>query len=119
MDLTFSSDNLYKAVGEAIIFGSIQFSIGSVEMSSKFSIMNFAKDQSTLDNAMAALKDYMKIGLLWTIGTSLIMYSNFQQLGLLTNLIVNIGIMVWIGYSYHICFKKAVEKYSLLMPSYF
>ena len=60
MDNTF----YYKAVGEAIVFASIQFSIGSVEMSSKFSVMNFSKDQETLQNAAYALTDYLKIALL-------------------------------------------------------
>ena len=44
-------DLYYKTIGEAILFASIQFSIGSVEMSSKFSVMNFSKDQETLQNA--------------------------------------------------------------------
>ncbi len=109
----------YKAIGEAIIFGSIQFSIGSVEMSSKFSVMNFSKDQETLQNAAYALSDYLKIALLWTVGTSLIMYSNFHKLGLYANLIVNAVIVGWIYYSYHICFQKAAEKNGLKYPKIF
>jgi hypothetical protein len=111
-------NNYYKAIGEAIIFGSIQFSIGSVEMSSKFSVMNFAKDQETLQNAAYALTDYLRIALLWIVGTSLIMFSNFGHVGLTTNLIVNFIIVGWIVYSYHICFLKAAEKYNLKYPSF-
>ena len=111
-----NNDNIYKAIGEAILFGSIQFSIGSVEMSSKFSVMNFSKDQETLQNAAYALSDYLKIALLWTIGTCLIGYSNFDKLGLYTSLFVNIMIVGWIGYSYHVCFLKAAQKYNLEYP---
>ena len=106
----------YKAIGEAIVFASIQFSIGSVEMSSKFSVMNFAKDQETLQNAAYALTDYLKIALLWTVGTSLIMYSNFLNYGLIVNLVINFIIVGWIVYSYHICFQHAAKKYNLEYP---
>lgn len=111
-----NNENIYKAIGEAILFGSIQFSIGSVEMSSKFSVMNFSKDQETLQNAAYALTDYLKIALLWTIGTCLIGYSNFDYLGLYASLVVNIIIIGWIAYSYHLCFLKASQKYNLVYP---
>lgn len=41
--------------GESIFYSSIQFTIGSVEMSSKFSVVNFCKDQEILDNAYSRL----------------------------------------------------------------
>jgi len=109
----------YKAIGEAILFASIQFSIGSVEMSSKFSVMNFSKDQETLQNAAYALTDYLKIALLWTVGTSLIMFSNFSYAGLTINIVINCIIVGWIVYSYHICFQKAAEKHNLQYPTLF
>lgn len=114
-----NNEKIYKAIGEAILFGSIQFSIGSVEMSSKFSVMNFSKDQETLQNAANALTDYLKIALLWTIGTCLIGYSNFGDLGLYSSLIVNTLIIGWIVYSYHVCFLKASQKYNLVYPILF
>ena len=112
-----NNHDIYKVIGEAILFGSIQFSIGSVEMSSKFSVINFSKDQETLQNAAYALSDYLKIALLWTIGTALIGYSNFGIMGLYTSLIVNIIIVGWISYSYHVCFLKAADKYKLKYPT--
>ena len=66
------SDNYMKMIGEAILLASIQFSIGSVEMSSKFSVKNFSKDQETLQNAADALSDYLKIGIFWTIGVAIL-----------------------------------------------
>ena len=64
--------NAFYILGKAILMASMQFAIGSVEMSSKFSVKNFSKDQRTLDNAIKALKDYMIIGSLWMLGTSMI-----------------------------------------------
>lgn len=47
MDFFSNKENIIM-FGEAILLASMQFSIGSVEMSSKFSVKNFAKDQETL-----------------------------------------------------------------------
>jgi hypothetical protein len=80
--------------------------------------MNFAKDQETLQNAAYALSDYLKIALLWAIGTSLIMYSNFSNYGLIVNIIINCVIVGWIVYSYHICFQHAAKKYNLEYPNW-
>ena len=46
-----------KLIGKSILFASMQFAIGSVEMSSKFSVKNFSKDQDTLQNAADALDE--------------------------------------------------------------
>ena len=86
------SESVTLTLSEAILFGSIQFSIGSVEMSSKFSVMNFSKDQETLQNAAYALTDYLKIALLWTIGCSFILYSNFGYIGLSMSIFTNLVI---------------------------
>ena len=46
-----STNLMPKLIGKSILFASMQFAIGSVEMSSKFSVKNFSKDQDTLQNA--------------------------------------------------------------------
>ena len=55
--------------------------------------MDFSKDQETLQYSAYALTDYLKIVLLRIIGTCLIGYSNFDNLGLYTSLFVNIMIV--------------------------
>jgi hypothetical protein len=97
----------------------MQFAIGSVEMSSKFSVKNFAKDQDTLQNAADALSDYLIIGLLWTIGTCLIFYSNYKWNGVIINTVINFAIMYWIYWSYIKSFKSASDKYNLSDPIMF
>ena len=54
--------SIVTIMGKAILFASMQFAIGSVEMSSKFSVKNFSKDQVTLQHAADALSDYIFIG---------------------------------------------------------
>ena len=63
-----NKDSLIAIIGSAILFSSLQFSVASVEMSSKYSVKNFSKDQTTLQHAADSLSDYIYIGTLWTIG---------------------------------------------------
>lgn len=106
-----------KMLGEAILYSSIQFSIGSVEMSSKFSVKNFSTDQVTLQNAADALTDYMKISLIWTLGVTLLLLSKYGWVGGLVSVIANSVVVYWIYWSYMQAFKTAVEKNTkLVMP---
>lgn len=109
----------YKILGKAILFASMQFAIGSVEMSSKFSVKNFSKDQETLQNAADALSDYIMIALFWTLGTSFLFYSNYKVKGLIINIIANFAIIAWIVISYFKAFKDACIKSKLTMPKLF
>ena len=106
-----------KMLGEAILHSSIQFAIGSVEMSSKFSVKNFSKDQETLQNAADALSDYMKIGLMWTLGVTILLHCNYGIAGTITSILTNALIMIWIYISYDRAFRAATEKYKLKMPT--
>ena len=105
-----NNDNIYKAIGEAILFGSIQFSIGSVEMSSKFSVMNFSKDQITLQNAADSLCDYMKIAFIWTLGVTLLLYSKYKLAGLIAGITANLVVTMWIFINYMFAFKSAAKR---------
>lgn len=99
-----------EMLGEAILLASIQFSIGSVEMSSKFSVKNFSTDQATLQNAADSLCDYLKIALVWTIGVSLLLYSKYKIPGLIASILSNGLVTFWIYFSYMTSFKDASKK---------
>jgi hypothetical protein len=111
--------SVWYILGKAILFSSFQFAIGSVEMSSKFSVKNFSKDQETLDNAVSALRDYLFIGLFWSLGTCLIFHANYGMRGALLNLLCNLLIIAWIYVSYISSFNDAAKKYNLKVPSVF
>lgn len=115
MDDLISKDNL-ALVGEVILLASMQFSIGSVEMSSKFSVKNFSKDQETLQNGADALMDYTRIGLIWTIALSLLFFSRHGMVGFMLCMSANLAIMLWIYCSYIHAFKMAMKKYGLRYP---
>jgi hypothetical protein len=114
-----TSSLMPKLIGKSILFASMQFAIGSVEMSSKFSVKNFSKDQDTLQNAADALSDYLIIGMLWAIGTSLIFYANYKWNGVIINTFINLSIMYWIYWSYIKSFNSACDKYNLDKPIMF
>jgi small-conductance mechanosensitive channel len=114
-----SKNGLAKIIGQAIFYASIQAAFGSVEMSSKFSVINFSKDQETLQNAADALRHYLYIAAIWTIATMLVMYGNYGWCGAILGFIFNLFMMAWIYLSYSYAFKKAANKSDLELPTVF
>ena len=106
-------------MGKAILFASMHFAIGSVEMSSKFSVKNFSKDQVTLQHAADALSDYIFIGVVWTIGTCMMFWGSYGMKGAIINLLANMIIMSWIIISYKRSFEYACITGGLDMPTMF
>ena len=117
MEKTQKHHEFFEMFGEAILLASMQFAIGSVEMSSKFSVKNFAKDQETLQNAADALSDYLRIAVLWTLGLGVLFYARYSAPGVVMSLITNLLIVAWIYYSYIHSFEVAAKMYGLQPPS--
>lgn len=111
--------SIIAIMGKAILFASMQFAIGSVEMSSKFSVKNFSKDQTTLQHAADALSDYIFIGIVWTLGTCMMFWGNYGMKGATVNFIANFIIMAWIISSYNKAFHYACLTGNLEYPSLF
>jgi hypothetical protein len=108
-----------KIIGKAILLASIQSAIGSVEMSSRYSVLNFSKDQETLQRAADALSGYLIVSTFWTIGASLSLYSSYGNKGLFWGVFFNSLMIAWIWLSYHHSFKKAAEINHLELPKMF
>lgn len=111
--------SIVTIMGKAILFASMQFAIGSVEMSSKFSVKNFSKDQVTLQHAADALSDYIFIGVIWTLGTCMMFWGSYGMRGAVVNFIANFIIMAWIIVSYRKSFTYACQTGGLMMPMMF
>lgn len=111
--------DLAKIMAKAIFYASIQASWGSVEMSSKFSVMNFSKDQETLQRAADALRSYLIIALFWTFGTVLAMYASYGVCGAWLGLAANAALVAWIVLSYVHAFKEAAKNNNLKIPIIF
>src|SRR5436189_1415940 len=105
--------NWSKIVGTSLLLSATQASIGSIELSSRFSVKNFSKDQETLQNAADALKQYLVVAFVWTLGTVLVMYSQEGKQGALCVLLFNLMYIAWIYISYQNAFRDAALKYKL------
>jgi hypothetical protein len=106
-------------IGEALFFSGLQFAIASTEMSSRFSVENFAKDQATLDNAMKALSTYTIIAMIWTLATCLLLYGDYGPLGIFWGMLTNGLFVAWILLSYYWTFVTVSKKNNLQVPSFF
>jgi hypothetical protein len=111
--------SIITIMGKAILFASMQFAIGSVEMSSKFSVKNFSKDQTTLQHAADALSDYIFVGIVWTLGTCMMFWGSYGMRGSIVNFIANFIIMAWIIQSYKASFIYSCNSGNLKMPTMF
>ena len=105
-----------KIIGKTILLSSIGFSVASVEMSSKFSVRNFSKDQQTLQRAADALDAYNLVGGLWAFGVCLLMYGQYGMKGLFSSIVANLLVLLWINLSYIHAFKKAAQDENLAFP---
>ena len=111
--------NVPEMLGQAIFYASTQASLGSVAMSSTFSVKNFSKEQEILDNAADALKEYIYIATFWTIAAMLVLFSQYGVLGAVAGFFTNMGYIMWIYCSYIKAFKESATKYKLQVPKVF
>lgn len=109
-------NRFWKMIGNAILLASIQASIGSVEMSSKYSVINFSKDQDTLQAAANALTGYIMIAFVWMMGSAMISFGQYGTPGLISSVVANVVLVGWIYFSYLHSFRVAARKYRLRFP---
>lgn len=108
-----------KMIGQATFLGSLQASIASVEMSSKFSVKNFSTNQETLNNAAEALRGYLYVAVVWTLATMLVMYGQYDMPGAIYGFICNAIYIIWVYFSYKQAFTDAATKNNLQQPVVF
>jgi hypothetical protein len=106
-------------IGTALLYSGLQFALASCEMSSRFSVENFSKDQKTLQGAANALSTYIIIAIIWTVASCLVLYSDHGKTGIMWGLLTNIIFVGWIVISYWITFRRASDTYGLAMPRLF
>jgi small-conductance mechanosensitive channel len=105
-----------KIIGKSIFYAALQAAYGSVVMSSSFSVKNFAKDQTTLQHAADALREYLVLAGIWTVATVLVLYADYGWKGGISGLIANLIFIFWIYFTYVSAFKYAVKTHNLQMP---
>ena len=114
-----NGQKMAKVVGKSILLAGFLVALGSVEMSSRFSVMNFSKDSETLQRAADALSAFMVIGSVWALGSTFVLYASYKWIGFWCGLFSNSLILGWIYFSYSAAFAKASQKEGLEMPKMF
>lgn len=100
-----------ELLGKVIVSTAVQASFGSLELPSIFQLRKSITTQEDVDIFVNALRAYLFIGGLWTIGTTILMYTMHQHTGALINLVFQILAMFWIINRRYVFAKKiAVEK---------
>jgi uncharacterized protein YaaW (UPF0174 family) len=118
MNMNLSKETL-KLLGKSILLCSQQFAIGSVLMSSSFSVKSFSKDQKTLQDAATALRQYIVVGVMWMIGNILVLGASYGMRGAVAAFIGNAIVILWIWKLYTAAFEDAMENYKLDPPVIF
>lgn len=111
--------SLLKIIGKAMMLGSQQYALGSVLMSSSFSVKSFSKDQKTLQDAADALRQYIVAGVVWMISNVLVLWASYGTAGGISAFISNIVVMIWIWKLYTDAFQNAQDVYGLEKPKIF
>lgn len=114
-----SNKELIKIISKSLFYSAIIFSLGSVEMSSKFSVINFAKDQKTLDRARDALESFIYVSAVWIMATVLSLYASHGFCGAAFALLFGVLITGSIIWSYFKSFEQAANEYKLQYPETF
>lgn len=107
-----------KIIGHALFFGALQLSLSTIELIPRLMIHSH-NTQEALNNACKSLRDYMIIGISWTIATCLVMYAQYGFFGLFAGLVCNMVYICWIFFSYRNAFRKNAEKNGLTVPNIF
>lgn len=109
---------IYEIIGEAVLLASVQIGLFTIEMSSKFEIMN-TQSQSVLQGAADSLSSYMVIGIIWTIGSVFLLYGQFGIPGIVAGLLANIVFILWIVIGYLRVFSYVSKNSNLKYPRLF
>ena len=108
---------MLKVIGKAMMLGAQQFAVGSVLMSSSYSVKNFSKDQDTLQSAADAMVSYIYVGMLWTLANALVLGASYGRNGAIAAVVANAMVMIWIYIVYVKAFKTAAGMYGLRYPN--
>ena len=107
---------MYKAIGKSILLASMIFSIGSVVMSSIWSVINFSTEQDVLDRARDALAEFFWIAVVWGLGCACLLFASYGPRGLVLSVLASGLVIGWIYSRYCQAFRVAAAKNGLVVP---
>lgn len=110
------NDTLPLELGQALVFAAVQPALASMEMSSRFDIVNSANSQRSLEQAARDLRSFMVISIIWAVGSTLVMFFQFSWRGALINFIGQVLIMYWIYSNFRTAIVNQAKRRHLNIP---
>jgi len=104
-------------LGQALVFASVQPALASMQMSSRFDIVNSATTQDLLEQAARDLRSFMIIAIIWAVGSTLVMYIQFSWRGAFINLVGQGLVGYWIFSSFRNAIVNQALRKNLQVPS--
>lgn len=96
--------------GEIFVFVALQATIGSLELASPLSIVTSVKVPEDIELVRKEMRTYLFIAIAFALGTSLYLYADYEWMGAITNMIVNVIIIIWIYYEHNEAIKLAIRR---------
>jgi len=96
--------------GEIFAFAALQATIGSLELPSSLSIVTSVKSHDDIELVRKETRTYLFIAIAFALGTSLYLYADYEWIGAITNMIVNVVIIIWIYYEHNEAIKLAIRR---------
>ena len=106
-----------KIAGKVLVSATVQLSLGSLELPSRFMIRSLIRTQEAVDATISEMYSYIVIGLLWAIGTTILMYVQHYYAGAVANILVNLLCIWWIVYRRYTVLVETAAKYGLQVKS--
>lgn len=110
---------LTKIISKSILLATILFALSNVEIGSKLQVLTSIEDQEELQLSADSLSTFILIGIIWTIGSSLLMYSYYQIQGFLVCFVINLIFLGYIYNSFIKIFRKISKSNNLEFPNIF
>ena len=98
--------------GQALFFAVLQMSISTVELENRADVYRL-KTKEDLDIVRESLQTYVRIAILWTAASTLILFGKFGFVGGIAALICNVMILLWVHSTYSNAISITAKKHKI------
>lgn len=109
-------NNTATVFAQSVVLAMAQLSILSTESTSIFIATTVATTQDKLNDFASSLKSYLFISMFWLIATSVMMYSIYGMIGLLTSALANVLVILYIILRNVHILKLIATRNGLMVP---
>lgn len=102
-----------EVLGKVIANAAFQATLGNLELPSRLLISKLVTTQDDVAIFFSSIQGYITVGILWAIGTTLLMYVMHEYTGAILNLVLQLAAMIWIISRRYNTVVLNVTKYNL------